>query len=451
MMIYRNLIQKFIFIVFILLLFSFSSQAAYVYYTDYNNSKVHRIKTDGTGYELVSSGTVQPVNVAVNPYEGKVYWSSWSYGDIYKSDLDGSNRVSIFNNTVDNSLRGIAVDSVNNKVYFKHADKIKRMNLDGSNVEDFLTTSVTQIEVDPTGGHLYWGDNSRIRRANLDGTNVVDLITGLSSVRNISLDTANSQIFWNQTSFSGTVRKANLDGTGVTTINAGPLGYNDGIAVGDNGKVYYTEYSTGSVYSANLDGTGVQTLANLAPNSNIIGLAYLADVDNTLVGTNVLVNLRDSNLIRLENVTGQGYTEDSDYTGFDRLTQDFSYLGDYIPNTFKDVTSSATNSGDFLIALTYSDADFTTEISSNPSYAGLLESDLRGFHLEGNVWVDRTATAADLAFFGISDVPVNTATNTIYIRSSSLSPFGVGVNPEPTTIFLLGSALLGLIPFRRKK
>ncbi len=39
----------------------------------------------------------------------------------------------------------------------------------------------------------------------------------------------------------------------------------------------------------------------------------------------------------------------------------------------------------------------------------------------------------------------------VYGITTSFSDFGIGVNPEPTTILLLGSALLGWIPFRRKK
>ena len=63
-------------------------------------------------------------------------------------------------------------------------DKIQRANLDGSNVEDLVTTGLRVpwgIALDIAGGKMYWTDFNKIQRANLDGSNVEDLVTsGLS-------------------------------------------------------------------------------------------------------------------------------------------------------------------------------------------------------------------------------------------------------------------------------
>ena len=71
--------------------------------------------------------------------------------------------------------------------------KIQRANLDGSNVQDLITGSLSspqQIALDVAGGKMYWvdEDTSKVQRANLDGTNVEDLVTsGLEDPEGIAL------------------------------------------------------------------------------------------------------------------------------------------------------------------------------------------------------------------------------------------------------------------------
>ena len=66
--------------------------------------------------------------------------------------------------------------------------KIKRANLDGSEVEDLVTTGLeepTDLALDPDGGKMYWTDGltDKIQRANLDGSRIEDLVTGIYSQR----------------------------------------------------------------------------------------------------------------------------------------------------------------------------------------------------------------------------------------------------------------------------
>ena len=62
------------------------------------------------------------------------------------------------------------------------AAKIQRADLDGSNVEDLITTGLNSpsgIALDVGGGKMYWTDaiTDKIQRADLNGSNVEDLIT----------------------------------------------------------------------------------------------------------------------------------------------------------------------------------------------------------------------------------------------------------------------------------
>ena len=76
-----------------------------------------------------------------------------------------------------------------------NAGKIQRSNLDGSAVEDLITTGVEApigIALDVTGGKMYWTDPpaDKIQRSNLDGSGVENLLTTerWGSPRGIALD-----------------------------------------------------------------------------------------------------------------------------------------------------------------------------------------------------------------------------------------------------------------------
>jgi hypothetical protein len=65
-------------------------------------------------------------------------------------------------------------------------DKIQRVNLDGTGLEDLVTSGLLAprgIALDVGGGKMYWTDagSSMIQRANLDGRSVEDLLITYSS------------------------------------------------------------------------------------------------------------------------------------------------------------------------------------------------------------------------------------------------------------------------------
>ena len=129
-----------------------------MYWVDDGTNKIQRAdielgqgETTRTVEDLVTTGLTTPVDLSLDISGGKMYWTD----------------------------RG--------------ADKIQRSNLDGSSVED-LVTSVTDprgIALDVSGGKMYWVDNStdKIQRANLDGSSVEDVLTtGLQTPVSIVLD-----------------------------------------------------------------------------------------------------------------------------------------------------------------------------------------------------------------------------------------------------------------------
>ncbi|MHC4808035.1 MAG: hypothetical protein ACYTBX_17485, partial [Planctomycetota bacterium] len=78
---------------------------------------------------------------------------------------------------------------------------IQRANLDGTNVENLVTTGLSSpngIALDVAGGKMYWTDRGtgKIQRASLEGTGVEDLVTGLTTPFGIALDVDGGKMYW---------------------------------------------------------------------------------------------------------------------------------------------------------------------------------------------------------------------------------------------------------------
>ena len=71
------------------------------------------------------------------------------------------------------------------RMYWVERMKIRRADLDGSNIQDLVTSShriersnfYKSIALDVAGGKMYWADKEKIRRADLDGSNIQDIYT----------------------------------------------------------------------------------------------------------------------------------------------------------------------------------------------------------------------------------------------------------------------------------
>ena len=103
-------------------------------------------------------------------------------------------------------------------------DKIQRANLNGTDVEDLVTTELPVplgIALDVAGGKMYWTGTDdgagKICRANLDGTGVEDLIaigtSYLYCFDAIALDVAGGKMYWTECSYPAPkIQRANLNG-----------------------------------------------------------------------------------------------------------------------------------------------------------------------------------------------------------------------------------------------
>lgn len=100
---------------------------------------VWRMNPDGSGLTEVIPG-VDAGAIALDLINGKMYYADW-VGGVFSANLDGSEVTNIYGALDQIFVWGIAVDPEGEKVYVSDKENLKiiRMDLDGSNPEDWIT------------------------------------------------------------------------------------------------------------------------------------------------------------------------------------------------------------------------------------------------------------------------------------------------------------------------
>ena len=251
-----------------------------------------------------------------------MYWTDTGTDTIRRAHLDGSNIQDIITTGL-KTPTDIAVDINDGKVYWidSGTDKIQRANLDGSNIEDIVTTGLrtpTSIALDLVNSKVYWTDSGtdKVQRANFNGSNIQDLVTtGLSTPTSIALDLVNSKVYWTD---SGTdkVQRANFNGSNIEDIVTTGLRTPKGIAVDlVAGKMYWTDSGTDTIQRANLDGSNIEDI--------------------------VTTGLRTPTSIALDLVNSKMYWTDSDTDKIQRANLDGSNIEDIVTIGLRIPTSIA--------------------------------------------------------------------------------------------------------------
>ena len=197
---------------------------------------------------------------------GAIYWTDWDTNKIQRANLDGSNVEDLVTTGL-GSPYGIALDVAAGKMYWADAGlaKIQRANLNGSNVQNLIPLGLSVpicIALDVAGGKMYWTDRGtgKIQRANLDGSNVEDLVFGVRGLHGIALDVGGGKMYWTDND-AGKIQRANLNGTSLEDLITTGLQLPNEIALDvTSGKMYWADDGTQKIQRANLNGTGVQDL-----------------------------------------------------------------------------------------------------------------------------------------------------------------------------------------------
>lgn len=160
-----------------------------VYWVD-SVGNVSRVNMDGSNAEIgiLNVPGASFTGLALDLNNGKMYAYDLELEDLYIADLDGSNASKIISGIYGYA---VAIDTVNNKIYFEDRRTLQRADLDGTNIEtvDDNRTRIYGIVIDNETNKLYWGgrDSGELYRADLDGSNKEVLKSGLGSVRGIAL------------------------------------------------------------------------------------------------------------------------------------------------------------------------------------------------------------------------------------------------------------------------
>jgi Ca2+-binding RTX toxin-like protein len=193
-----------------------------------------------------------------------MYWTNGGTDKIQRANLDGTEVDDLVTTGLETPY-GIVISG--DKMYWTDPGtaKIQRANLDGTSIEELVTIDLgTPHFMAIAGGKMYWTtrdpakiDPAKIQRANLDGTGIEDLVTlGLSDPLGIAI--SGGKVYW--TDFNtDTIQRANLDGTDIENLVTTGLNTPEGIAIA-NGKMYWTDSSAAKIQRANLDGTEVENL-----------------------------------------------------------------------------------------------------------------------------------------------------------------------------------------------
>lgn len=230
---------------------------------------IRRSNLDGSGSETLISVAPEASAIILDPAHKRLYWIEGPYSPssrIRSASFDGSDVLNLISG-IDHAY-GLALDSDSGRIYWSEAGthKIRRSFLDGSGIEDFVTSGLIYPEslaIDPASGYLYWTDSGtdKIQRTSLLGGPVETLIsTNLGGPDSIVLDLVAEKMYWADWIFDN-IRRANLDGSGVETLITENLfdATNIGLDPVHN-QIYWSDLTTNRLVRANIDGSEKETV-----------------------------------------------------------------------------------------------------------------------------------------------------------------------------------------------
>ncbi len=216
-----------------------------LYFTEYkyNDPTLQSMNLDGTDVQDLflpqypfPPGDWLPLGLAVDDVNNQIYWMHGSTpGRIGRAHLDGSGQTHVVTGL--KIPRGVALDLTAGKLYWAESPPegnakgwIRRANLDGSNIElvyavdpyDPIASKVGRPTVDAVNGYVYFGVNGAIVRVNLDGPpfNPQTIVTGGSTITRIALDTANNCLYWiDSDTITDCIIRCSLDNSNFLVLN----------------------------------------------------------------------------------------------------------------------------------------------------------------------------------------------------------------------------------------
>ncbi len=151
-------------------------------------SRIMRANLNGTGQETVYTGSGRPFGVALDTSAGTIYWTerlSGYTGCVRKANLDGTAVQTLVTTGPNSLLYDLDLDLAGGRIYWVNVRPGVTTTIDSSNLDGSGTTvlleqyGLSDIVIDGLNRKMYWTDTSqdRIQRADLDGTHIEDVVT----------------------------------------------------------------------------------------------------------------------------------------------------------------------------------------------------------------------------------------------------------------------------------
>ncbi|MEQ9405583.1 MAG: FG-GAP-like repeat-containing protein [Cyclobacteriaceae bacterium] len=268
------------------------------YWTDEtgtSNDEIDRVDLSGANGQngYYSGFSVDIKGIAIDTENNMVFWTNTD-GQIRCGRI-GDSGFTATNTVLDESggsaveFMGVDVDGASGKVYWCDATngQIRKISFDGSNPEVLITVGTPRdIELDLINEKMYYSAGTEIFQANLDGSGVVSLYDGGSwSQYGVALDVAANRIFWieDDEGIYNTFR-ADLDGSNISVIGSGGTPF-DIETDPSNQRIYLTDPSTPEIFSLDYDGANFSSLQS---GGTITNPQYLALDTRTMSPLNVV-------------------------------------------------------------------------------------------------------------------------------------------------------------------
>lgn len=191
-----------------------------------------------TGGTATVSRTAATLNfgLAIEPASRRVFWTtaatSGPGSGVFRSNIDGTQPVRLWSSGGGQSLMGIAVDPIRNRIVWSQVNRIWLSDLDGHGATQVSAprgATILGVLIDSRDGQVYLGgyqdEIGRIWRMNQNGTAISlfrDLIPG--RVQGMLIDEDSDQLYYTGFDFgpdTGGIWRTDLNGPGTTEVLSG--------------------------------------------------------------------------------------------------------------------------------------------------------------------------------------------------------------------------------------
>ncbi|MEK6677684.1 MAG: DUF5050 domain-containing protein [Planctomycetota bacterium] len=223
---------------------------------------------------IVFGGLDGPQGLVIDLMNDVIYWSGLA--GVYHSNLDGNSVTSL--TTQLNIAYDVALDETNNTLYWTELfpGSIRRMNVAGPLVEDVVLDLPFPrgVDVDTVAQRVYWTQDDKVRRANLDGTQIEDLyVVPFGTPAALALDQPMNQMYWTCPG----LRRSKLDGSNGEVLIPSGLCLADALYVTSlPRRLYWSDNFTGvgQIRRANTDMSGITNLVTMPYGTLVSAIAF---------------------------------------------------------------------------------------------------------------------------------------------------------------------------------